>query len=360
MRLLVTGGAGFVGAGLCRLFRADFPRAEIVAFDNLRRRGSEINVAEFPAHGIRFVHGDIRNASDLAALDGQFDVFVEASAEPSVHAGTAGKSPRYVIDTNLGGTINCLEFARSRAAGMIFLSTSRVYAISALRRIRLREDETRLVSESDGQPPGFVAGGVTESFPTVGWGARSFYGTTKLASELFIEEYVSAYDFPAVINRCGVIAGAGQFGKVDQGVFTLWVARHLFGGELRYTGFEGKGKQVRDLLHPNDLYALIRRQVECLADIRGEVFGAGGGVAGSVSLAEYTGLCRDATGRELAIGCVPDTSAVDIPYYVTNTSKVESALGWSPVITPREIVAEITTWLRDNSKQLKPLFVPEE
>jgi len=215
------------------------------------------------------------------------------------------------------------------------------------------------VPEDDDQPLGFVDGGVTELFPTVGCGTRSFYGTTKLASELFVEEYVSAYDFPAVINRCGVIAGAGQFGKVDQGVFALWVARHLFGGGLRYTGFGGLGKQVRDLLHPGDLYALIRRQIDCLADIRGEVFGVGGGVAGSVSLAEYTEFCRVATGRELEIGSVPDTNVVDIPHYVTNTRKVESALGWRPVITPPEIVNEISTWLQENSEQLRPLFAPE-
>ncbi|MBT3378005.1 MAG: NAD-dependent epimerase/dehydratase family protein [Lentisphaerae bacterium] len=358
MRVLVTGGAGFVGSRLCRLFRADFPKADIVAFDNLRRRGSELNVAEFPVHSIQFVHGDVRSSADLAALDGHFDVVVEASAEPSVHAGTGGESPRYVIDTNFGGTINCLEFARVRAGGMVFLSTSRVYAVSALRQIRLREEATRLVPEDDDQPPGFMEGGVTEAFPTVGRGSRSLYGTTKLASELFIEEYVAGYDFPAVINRCGVIAGAGQFGKVDQGVFTLWVARHLFGGGLRYTGFGGTGKQVRDLLHPRDLYALIRRQVDCLGDIRGEVFGVGGGVSGAVSLAEYTTLCQDATGMELPIGSVPDTSAVDIPHYVTNTRKVSGALGWRPQISPAEIVGEISTWLQENSEQLKPLFAP--
>src|SRR4051812_4260946 len=122
MRILITGGAGFVGSSLATYFKKNDPSSSVVAFDNLKRRGSELNLAVFKELGIEFVHGDIRVLSDLEDLSGDFDLFIEASAEPSVLAGLNG-SPNYVLQTNLTGTLNCLEFARKRTRQMIFLST---------------------------------------------------------------------------------------------------------------------------------------------------------------------------------------------------------------------------------------------
>ena len=115
----------------------------VVVFDNLHRRGSEWNVERLRSEGVTFVHGDVRNPADLEALDGTFDVLIEASAEPSVHAGIAG-SPRYVLDTNLVGALNCLEFARKRCGGLVFLSTSRVYSIEPLMQLPLVELSTSI------------------------------------------------------------------------------------------------------------------------------------------------------------------------------------------------------------------------
>lgn len=356
MDILITGGAGFVGSSLARLLRSEYPQWRITAFDNLKRRGSELNLPIFKENGIEFIHGDIRDRSDLENLPGTYDLIIEASAEPSVHAGTGGQSPTYLIDTNLMGTLNCLEFGRRRSGGMIFLSTSRVYSIPLMRGLRLREAETRFEPEENGQPHGFSQKGVTEDLATVGLGFRSLYGSSKLASELFIEEYSANYRYPTVINRCGVIAGAGQFGKTDQGVFTLWVARHAFGGALSYTGFGGKGKQVRDLLHPRDLFVLLKRQIEGLSGFRGEVFCAGGGLEGSVSLLEYTQLCRSITGNKIKISASPGTADVDIPYFVMDYSKAEGVFSWRPRMRPQDIVQDIFSWLETNSRQLKPLL----
>src|SRR5690606_7583876 len=146
-------------------------------------------------------------------------------------------APSYLVQTNLGGTLNCLEWARRQGAAVVFLSTSRVYSIAPLREVGLRETETRFEIAESQALPGVSAAGVAEDFPT--HLPRSLYGATKLASEMMVQEYAEAYGVPAVINRCGVIAGPGQFGKVDQGVFTLWVANHYFGKPLRYTGFGG-------------------------------------------------------------------------------------------------------------------------
>src|SRR5262249_38746594 len=146
-------------------------------------------------------------------------------------AGYGDDSPRYVLDANLNGLINCLEFARKRAADLIFLSTSRVYPIHSLNALRVSEEETRFTLLDDQETPGASRFGIAEEFPLAG--ERSIYGATKLCGELLIQEYMAAYAMRTVINRCGVIAGPWQMGKVDQGVFSLWVAAHVFERPLR-------------------------------------------------------------------------------------------------------------------------------
>jgi CDP-paratose 2-epimerase len=356
MRVLVIGGAGFVGSSLATAFREQVPACQVVVFDNLHRRGSELNLSRFKHLAIDFVHGDIRNREDLEDIQGTFDLVIEASAEPSVHAGQSGQGVNYLIGTNLNGTINFLEFLRKRSAGGIFLSTSRVYSIPALRDIKLEEGPTRWDLSSQQDVPGLSEQGIASNFPTVGRGFRSLYGSTKLASELFIEEYAAAFNLNVLVNRCGVIAGPGQFGKTDQGVFTLWVARHQFQGTLSYTGFGGQGKQVRDLLHPRDLFDLLVQQSGELERHRGRIFAVGGGPEVSTSLKEYTALCRDITGREISISSQLETAVVDIPWYITDLSNVHATFGWMPRVSVRGIVSEISSWLKQDETTLRTLF----
>ena len=353
MKYLVTGGCGFVGSRMCLGIRAADPSAKIVAFDNLRRRGSETNVVDLGTAGVTVVHGDIRIPADLDDIEGTFDVVLDAAAEPSVHAGTTG-SPRYVIDTNLGGTVNQLEFARRRAKVFVLLSTSRVYAIDALRGIDTVEGDTRFEVTTSQTLPGVGPEGITEAFSTEG--ARSYYGASKLASEMLAQEYAAASGLDVIINRCGVLAGAGQFGKVDQGVIALWVASHIFERPLKYVGFGGTGKQVRDLMHPDDLLALVLRQIEMASAISGRVFNVGGGLPISVSLLELTALCRERTGNEVPITPVPETAAVDVPVYITDTACVREATGWSPSRDASAIIDNIATWIEDDVERLRPIF----
>nr|MBA2442813.1 NAD-dependent epimerase/dehydratase family protein [Rubrobacter sp.] len=270
--VLVTGGAGFVGSNLAIRHKEHHPDSRVTALDNLKRRGSELNLPRLRQAGVEFVHGDIRNREDLAGLEA--GLILECSAEPSVLAGYSS-SPEYLLDTNLSGTLNCLELARRRSADFVFLSTSRVYPIQALGGLRYTEQETRFVLENEQPYPGASAHGIAEEFPLAG--ARSLYGATKLASEMFVEEYGAAFGLRTVVNRCGVITGPWQMGKVDQGVFALWVARHYFGGELSYLGYGGTGKQVRDLLHVDDLYELIDHQAHDPGLFDGGTFNVGGG-----------------------------------------------------------------------------------
>ncbi len=352
MRILITGGAGFVGSTVALAFR-EADGAQVTVLDNLKRRGSELNLPPLRKRGIDFVHGDIRVGEDLAGLSGNFDFMVEASAEPSVAAGQ-GESPAYVISTNLGGTVNCLEFARKRAGLLLFLSTSRVYSIASLLSVRLDEGESRYEIAPVQDVAGISSAGISEGFSTDS--ARSFYGTTKLASEMLIQEYAAGYGLKALINRCGVIAGPGQFGRVDQGVFTLWVAHHYFGIPLRYTGFGGKGKQVRDLLHPDDLVDLVRKQLEHTDEWHGESFNVGGGRAVSVSLREMTDICRRIVGRDVPVGAVTETAPYDVPLYLSDSRKVSGRFQWAPQKSVSDIVSETAVWIRENEAALKPLF----
>jgi len=351
MNVLITGGAGFVGSYLARGLKDLYPSSKIVAFDNLRRRGSEFNVAEFKRRGIHFVHGDIRNRSDLLDINENFDLFIEASAEPSVHSGSDGRAD-YLVSTNLLGTVNCLEFARVHAPRMIFLSTSRVYSLEALKNLPLTEEPTRLSVRTSSS--GVSEMGIAETFECMK--PRSLYGATKLASEILIHDYADTFKLKTMINRCGVIAGPGQWGKTDQGVFTLWVVNHHFKKSLRYTGFGGEGKQVRDLLHPQDLLDLLLLQNESLDRGAIETYNLGGGLKGSVSLQEMTKICEDVTGNQIEIGSNKETAAVDVPWYISDNSKIIRDFGFEPKRTPRYIVEEISQWINKNEAQLKEFF----
>ena len=352
MRILVTGGAGFVGSNLALTLKRESADLTICAFDNLRRRGSELAVSRLRDGGVDFVHGDVRSADDLADV-GAFDLLLECSAEPSVHAGYEN-SPAYVIQTNLLGTVHCLEAARRHRANVIFLSTSRVYPIERLRALPLERRGCRLELPDHARGSGWSARGIASDFPLTGH--RSMYGATKLASELLVEEYRAMYGLRAVINRCGVVSGPWQMGKVDQGFIVLWASRHLYGASLSYTGFGSEGLQVRDVLHIDDLCDLVRLQIRDLARYDGATYNVGGGPERSVSLAELTDLCCARAGRSIPIGCDPQTSAADVPYYVTDNSQVTSETGWSPRRGFGELLDDVFRWLREHRAALESIM----
>ena len=351
--VVVTGGAGFIGAHVAAALAREAPGARVVAIDNLRRRGSELHLSGLADAGVEFVHGDVRNADDLALPGRDIAWLIECSAEPSVLAGRTN-SPHYVIQTNLNGTVNCLELARRHQARVIFLSTSRVYAIAALNRIAVVDAGTRVAIAPEQTEPGVSPAGVRAEFSTTG--ARSLYGATKLASELLLQEYGDAYGVPFVINRCGVVAGPGQMGTEEQGVFTYWMARHHFGGELAYRGWGGHGTQVRDLLHVEDLWQLLRRQIERWDVVQGHTYNAGGGPAVSLSLQETTALCHDITGRRLTVHQEPGTHAADVRTYVTDNAAVSRDTGWAPARDAATVLRDIHGWMAANETALAPIF----
>ena len=352
-RVLITGGAGFVGSSLAVDLRRRFPALRVTAFDNLYRRGSELNLPRLEAAGVDFVHGDVRCPEDLRGLRDRPGLLIECSAEPSAQAGYGG-SPEPLIRTNLDGCFHCLEYARATKADFLFLSTSRVYPVAALNALAWREDDTRFALSDAQETPGASGMGVAETFPLEG--ARSLYGMTKLAGELMVTEYADAYGMRAAINRCGLIAGPRQMGKSDQGVVTLWVAAHYFRRPLRYIGFGGSGKQVRDIVHIDDVCDLVADQVAGFDLYAGRLFNAGGGLRHSASLLELTEACEKVTGNRIPIGSEPENRPVDIRIYLTDHRRLTQATGWTPQRDVAAVVADIHEWIRSEEDAIRPLL----
>lgn len=349
--ILITGGAGFVGSNLALKLKADFPDVNITVVDNLKRRGSELAIKRLKNAGIDFVHGDIRNKEDL--VFDKVDLLLECSAEPSVLAGITSP-PDYIINTNLVGTLNCLEVARAHQAAVIFLSTSRIYPISYINNLAFKETETRFEILDKQDLPGASSKGIAENFPLDR--ARSLYGMTKLASELVIAEYVDTYGLKAIVNRCSVITGPWQMGKVDQGVFVLWVAKHYFKQPLSYIGYGGEGKQVRDLIHIDDIYQVIKLQLQNFDDYNADTYNIGGGLANSLSLQELTRLCQEVTGNTVGIVSVKEDRAADLRFFIADSTKFlnKSGLKWQK--NTKQSIRDIYEWIRDNEADLKPIL----
>lgn len=350
--VLITGGCGFVGSNMAIKLKTDFPKMRIVALDNLKRRGSELNIPRLQECGVEFVHGDVRNKEDFKNI-GNITLLIDAAAEPSVLSGI-DSSPDYVINTNLAGTLNCLQFAQSNNARFLFLSTSRVYPISNLSAIKYDISETRFNICKEQDLDGVSGQGIAENFNLNG--ARSFYGSSKLASELFIQEYAEFYGLKTIINRCGVITGPWQMGKVDQGVVVLWLANHFWKKKLSYIGFEGSGKQVRDILHIDDLYRLVKLQILSFDHYASDIYNVGGGNESSLSLLEMTAICEEVTGNKIPISAVKEERLADIPLYITDNSKINLISGWKPEMKPIDIFKDIYIWMVENESLIKKIL----
>ena len=350
--VLITGGAGFVGSTLAIAIRRAHPGTKVVAFDNLRRRGSELNLPRLKAEGVRFVHGDVRSLADLAGIQPPPDLILECSAEPSVLAGYGG-SPEYLIHTNLTGCFHCLEIARQTKADFLLVSTSRVYPVAPVNALSFEETETRYSLLPAQSITGASDYGISEEFPL--HGARSLYGMTKLAAELMVAEYGDAYGIRYVIDRCGLLTGPWQMAKADQGVVAFWVAAHCLNRGLKYIGFGGTGKQVRDFLHIDDFCDLVLDQIDNLNAYAGRHWNVGGGVRNSLSLLEATALCRDVTGRTVNVVASDENRPVDLRFYITDHRAVSAVRGWTPQRDARRTLSDIAEWIDGHRAEMNEI-----
>ena len=339
MKILITGVCGFVGSTLAHALIDSGIEATLTGIDNFIRPGSESNREKLRARGVRLVHGDIRRASDVDALPA-VDWIIDAAANPSVLAGIDGlTSSRQLVEHNLGGTVNILEFAKRHRAGLVLLSTSRVYSIAPLAALPVEEKNGAYQPRADVTlPAGVSASGIAESFSTAP--PVSLYGSTKIASETLALEYGEAFDFPVWIDRCGVLAGAGQFGRADQGIFAFWINAYLRKRPLTFIGFGGSGYQTRDALHPRDLAPLLLRQMQSSGDAKSKIVNLGGGNANAMSLAQLSGWCAARFGPlEIARKSAP--RPFDLPWVVMDCRRAREVWEWQPQTSLESILDEI-------------------
>jgi CDP-paratose 2-epimerase len=341
--MLLTGAAGFVGSTLALELRRTVPGLHITGLDNLSRKGSEGNVARLRAAGVEFVQGDIRDAALLGALPA-VDWVIDGAANPSVLAGVDGQSSSFeVMDHNLIGTLRLLEYCKTHRAGFILLSTSRVYSIAALAALPVEEKDGafRFRHEAGSGTPGVegcTPAGVTEAFSTAP--PLSLYGMSKLCSEQLALEYGAAFGFPVWINRCGVLAGAGQFGRADQGIFAYWIHAWRRKRPLKYIGFGGTGHQVRDALHPRDLAPLLVQQMQEPERPVERIQNVSGGAGQAMSLRQLSAWCAARFGPHAVEGDLRPRS-YDIPWMVLDASRAHARWGWQPRTPLESILDEI-------------------
>jgi CDP-paratose 2-epimerase len=337
MRVLITGVCGFAGSALAECLIERMEGIRVAGLDNLMRPGTETNRGRIERLGVEFIHGDLRSASDIAGLPA-CDWVIDAAGNPSVLAGLSGAgSSRRLFEHNLAAFGNVLEYCRERKAGLLLLSSSRVYSIPALAAIPLRVHEQAFaVDPAAPLPHGLTVDGIGAGFSTAA--PVSLYGATKLASEIMALEYGAAFDFPVWITRCGVLAGAGQFGTPAQGIFAFWVNAHLRRQPMRYIGFHGTGCQTRDAFHPRDLAALLSAQIRTARSDGQRVYTAGGGAANTMSLAQLTAWCDERFGRHVP-SADPESRRYDIPWVVMDNAEAARDFGWD-IETPLSAILE--------------------
>lgn len=338
MRILISGVCGFVGSTLARTWVDSGAGHELYGIDTLIRPGSEINRQALRRLGVTVAHRDIRLASDFESLP-EVDWVVDAAANPSVMAGIDGRtSSRQLVEHNLMGTLNMLEYCRQHRAGFILLSTSRVYSIAGLSKIQVEAVDRAFRPVGGQNLAGLSGDGVEEGFSTEP--PLSLYGATKRASEHLALEYGASFDLPVWINRCGVLAGAGQFGRGDQGIFSYWIHSWASRRRLAYFGFEGRGYQVRDCLHPRDLVSLLDRQMATSEPGQARVVNVSGGSSSACSLKQCSDWCAQRF-APLDVGTVPEMRVFDVPWLVLDNRAVRASWNWSPETSREAIFEEI-------------------
>jgi CDP-paratose 2-epimerase len=350
MKLLITGICGFAGSALAMELQKLIPEVTLMGLDNLSRPGSELNRQKLRQRGVRLFHGDIRNPSDLETLP-PVDWVIDAAANPSVLAGVSGlTSSRQLMEHNLGGTLNLLEYCKRHQAGLVMLSTSRVYSLAPLAELPVKvANHAFMPCFEDSGLPGLSPSGVDEQFATQP--PISLYGAAKLASEVVILEYGLAFDFPVHINRCGVLAGAGQFGKPDQGIFSFWIHSYRAKKPLKYIGFGGGGHQVRDCLHPRDLAILIAAQIRSRGNC-GKIMNVSGGIQNSISLAQLSEWCSNRFGPHQVLA---DSSPrkYDVPWLVLDSRVAGTEWAWTPATKIEAVFEEIAQHAEKNPNWLE-------
>lgn len=333
MRTLVTGGAGFVGSNL--VSRLVETGGDVVVLDNLSREGTEKNLTwllEKFGGSVTFIQGDIRDPGTCRKAAREAGVIFHLAGQVAVT--TSVVDPRSDFEVNALGTFNMLEAARQSSSRPVFVfsSTNKVYG--GMEDVRVVEEEQRYRFAD-------LPSGVGENRSL---DFHSPYGCSKGSADQYVRDYSRIYGMRTIVFRMSCIYGPRQFGNEDQG----WVAHFLISGmKGRSVTIYGDGKQVRDVLHVDDLIDAYLEGVKRAGEVGGEVFNIGGGADSTMSLLELISLMEELYGRKIEHSFT-DWRPGDQPVYVSDVGKVSRLLGWKPKYSVREGVEKLHRWIVEN------------
>ncbi len=333
--ILITGGCGFVGTNLAIYLKKELKNFSIYSVDILKKNYSKFNLNILKKKKIVNYKIDITSKKFLD-IKKKFDFIIDCSADPAVE--DSRKNTIKVFNNNLKTTLNILEKTKKDKSNIIFISSSRVYPIiESNKKFRLKS-----VSIFDEK--------------TSTDGIKSIYGYTKYASELLIKEYSYIFNIKYIINRSGIITGPLQFGKVEQGLISLWLWRHLNKLKLNYIGYGGRGSQIRDVLYVDDFSLLIKKQILAFSKTNNELFCIGGGRSNAITLKQLTEKCRKITKNNFKINSVSETSKYDIPFFISSNKKIKKIYNWAPKTNINNILKFNLRWLKKDYKKIKKYF----
>ena len=333
--ILITGGCGFVGTNLAIYLQKELKKFSIYTVDILKKDYSKFNADILKKKKIINYKIDI-TSNKFLKIKKKFDFIIDCSADPAVE--DSRKDTVKVFNNNLKTTLNILEKTKNDKSNIIFISSSRVYPINeSNKKFRLKSN--------------FIFDEKTTTD-----GIKSIYGYTKYASELLIKEYSYIFNIKYIINRSGIITGPLQFGKVEQGLISLWIWRHLNNLGLNYIGYGGKGLQIRDILYVDDFSSLIKKQILSFLKINNKLFCIGGGKNNSITLKKLTEKCQNITKNYPKIKSVPETSKYDIPVFISSNKKIKKYYSWIPKTNINNILKFNLKWLKKDYKKIKKFF----
>ena len=340
MKIIVTGGCGFVGSSLCLYLKKKIKNSQILSIDNLSKSYSKYNQKILLKNKIINKNINLGEFHSLEKIKFRADFIIDCSAEPAVEI--SRKKVVKVIESNFLSTLNILEKSKEDNSKIIFISSSRVYPI------KISFGKFKKYKKFKKHFPYSEKADFSEQ--------KSIYGFTKYSSEKLIEEYNLSNNVKYIINRCGLISGPGQYGKVEQGLISLWMWRHLNKINVTYLGHGGKGDQLRDVLFVEDFCKLILRQLKSFKLFENKLFCIGGGKRNVIKLKELTEMCKTITNNKVKVFQKSKTSIYDIPYYVTSLKKIKKLCGWEPKVDLNKGLKEIYNWMILNRHKIKDFF----
>ncbi len=338
-KILVTGGCGFIGSNIAEHLNSN--NFIVDTLDNLSRSGAKLNEKRLLRKKIKNFRVNILNKRKIKRL-GKYDIIIHCCAEPSVN--TPKNKVNEIIRVNFEGTNNILEKCLKDKSKIIFMSSSRVYSVDKIndligkkiikKRIKIKKKYS-----------------INEKFSTVS--PITFYGFTKLASEMLIKEYANYFGIKYIINRPGVVAGPWQFGKVEQGFVSLWIWRYLNKMELSYKGYGGYGYQVRDVIHIDDFKDITLKQILEINKIYNKTFNVGGGLSNSIDLKKLSQLVSQLFSYKLKFSKFKATSINDVPVYISDNTYISKLYKWKPKKKIVDIILDTYNWQKKYQSVLK-------